>query len=122
VTARLFQQAGSRFRFGSGWTTSHSATFSGGSVATTTTDGTFVRMSFTGRAFAFVTTVRAGQPLKVFSYLDGAATGLNEVASPETQRRLQLWTMSWATSDRHVVRYVIDGTNRFDVDAIAVLE
>ena len=123
VTARLYQQTNSRFTFSSGWTTATSDKYSGGSVRYTKTDGKSLRMTFTGRAFAFVTTVRAGQPLTVDSYLDGVATGQNSISSSvETKLRAQLWTQTWPTSARRTIRYVIDGTNRFDADAIAVLE
>ncbi|MFL5650031.1 MAG: hypothetical protein ACJ777_02005, partial [Chloroflexota bacterium] len=118
-----FQQTSSRFAFSSGWTTATSDKYSGGSVKYTKTDGKSMRVTFTGRAFAFVTSVRAGQPLTVDTYLDGVPTGQNSVSSAvETKLRVQLWTATYPTSFRRTIRYVVDGTNRFDVDAIAVLE
>jgi CSLREA domain-containing protein len=120
VTARLFQQTNSRVAFSTGWTTASSTKFSGGSVKYTKTVGKSVRFTFTGRAFALVTTVRA-QNLSLKAYTDGVA-GLRELSSTQTAYQRQMFPQFFSGSERHVIRYVLNGSARFDVDAIAILE
>ena len=94
VTARLYQQTNGRFTFSSGWTNASSDKYSGGSVKYTKTDGKSMRVTFTGRAFALVTTLRAGQGISADAYLDGVSTGPQDASSSVTRLRLQIWPQS----------------------------
>ena len=67
-----------------------------------------------------MTTVRP-QKLSLTTYTDGTA-GLREVTAVDIAFQRQMFTQSFSRSERHVIRYVLNGPARLDVDAIAFLE
>jgi CSLREA domain-containing protein len=119
VGARLVQQTSSSMTYSSGWSTSSSSNFSGGSTRYSVTAGKWARLTFTGRAVAFVTTFRS--PTVSFRvYIDGVSDGNVELTSAQTLYRRQAYTRKFSSSAQHTIRiYVLSG--RVDVDAFAVL-
>ncbi len=122
VTARLYQQTSSRFTFSSGWTTASSSKYSGGSLKYTTTDGKSFRFVAKGRTFALVTTLRPSVELRAEVFHDGVSKGMSNVLSSTLIVRAQAFVQEFSSSATRTLRFVVDGTNRFDVDAFAVLE
>ncbi|HEX5829318.1 MAG TPA: choice-of-anchor Q domain-containing protein [Candidatus Limnocylindrales bacterium] len=122
VTARLAQQTSSRFTFSSGWSNSNSSSFSGGSVKFTSTDGRAVRVTVKARAVALVTTLRATKELAALVSVNGGTKSRLTASSPTTLYRAQVFPRRFSTSETRTIRYEVDTTNRFDVDAIAWLE
>ena len=105
VTARLVQQTSSAVTFSrTGWSTVSSTWYSGGSARKTTTPGSSVRITFTGRAIALVTTYRPG-PVTVDVYVDGVYQGRNQVSSYVTGYGRQVWPFRFSGTSEHTIRY-----------------
>ena len=120
VGARLIQQTSSAMTYSSGWSTSSSSNYSGGSTRYSATVGKWARLTFTGRAVAFVSTYRTpSDSFKV--YVDGVLDSTMSVTSLQNLYRRQVWTKRFSSSSQHTIRIVVV-SGRVDVDAFAVLK
>jgi CSLREA domain-containing protein len=120
VGARLVQQTSSAFTYSSGWGTSSSSNFSGGSTKYSVTAGKWARFTFTGRAVTFVTTYRL--PAATFKvYVDGVFVESLTFEPDHTRYRRQSWARKFSSSSQHTIRIVVV-SGRVDVDAFAVLK
>jgi CSLREA domain-containing protein len=123
VKARLLQQTSDAVHYSTGWRTASSTRFSGGSVKHTATAGKSVRITFTGRGIALITSVRAGQELHFDLYIDGVYVGPSVIGYSTTSYRVQFPALEFPSSATHTIRLVVtDGSARFDVDAFAILK
>ena len=119
-TARLVQQSSSSVTFGSGWSSVSSTKYSGGSTRYTTASGKSVRLSFTGRGVALVTTLRTnGGSVKV--YLDGTLVDTIALTAGSATYRVQVAARAMSGSTSHTLRVVTSGPGRVDIDGFAVL-
>ncbi|MFN8630191.1 MAG: hypothetical protein U0838_07680 [Chloroflexota bacterium] len=115
----LVQQAVAAVAYSSGWSTTSSTTFSGGSTKYATGAGRTATFSFTGRAFAWISTTgpTRGQA-KV--YIDGVLAKTVDLNAVAMTARVQVYSRLWTTSASHTVKIVVVGTAgrpRVDVDA-----
>ncbi len=109
--------------FTTGWSTSSSPYYSGGSVKYSSTAGKYAQFSFTGRAVAFVTT-KAISRGSVKIYLDGVYKATVSTYRSTTLFRQVVYQFAWPTAGSHKIRFVVVGTSghpRVDVDAILYL-
>ena len=120
----LRQNTSDAIDYGGTWKPGTSGGYSGGTVRYSTTAGSSVRYSFTGRAVAFVTTKRPDAG-KVKVYVDGTYVKTIDLGSPSTGFRQIAYSRSWATTGTHTLRLVVvggpSGHARVDLDAVAVL-
>ena len=121
VTAKLYQQTSSLMGYTSGWSTASSSKFSGGSVRYVRANGKAAAITFTGRAVAFVTTLRAGGTGKVWVYADGNLIATKTLSAAANTYRSQAVVWSFPSSAQHKIRVVTEGDGRVDIDAFAVL-
>jgi hypothetical protein len=121
MTAKLYQQTSSAVSYTSGWSTASSSKFSGASVRYVRANGKAAALTFTGRAVAFVSTMRAGGTGKIKVYIDGALVTTETMKAATTTYRSQAVTWSFPTSAQHKIRIVTEGDGRVDIDAFAVL-
>ena len=120
----LRQDDSSAITYRGGWGMGTSTGYSGGTVRYSTTAGSSVRYSFTGRAVAFVTTKRPDAG-KVKVYLDGSYVTTIDLASASTVFRHVAFSRTWSSTGTHTLRLVVvggpAGHARVDLDALAVL-
>lgn len=120
----LRQNSSDAIDYGGTWKPGTSSGYSGGTVRYSTTAGSSVRYSFTGRAVAFVTTKRPDAG-KVKVYLDGTYVKTIDLASSSTVFRLVAFSRTFSTTGTHTLRLVVvggaSGHARVDLDAVAVL-
>jgi CSLREA domain-containing protein len=121
MTAKLYQQTSSAMGYTSGWSTASSTRFSGGSVRYVRANGKAAALTFTGRAVAFVTTLRAGGTGKVWVYADGNLIAAETLSASSTAYRSQVVAYTFPSSAQHKIRVVTEGDGRVDIDAFAVL-
>ena len=123
VTARLVQQTSRAVTFSrTGWSTVSSTNYSGGSVRKSTTPGSSMRITFTGRAISLVTTFRGGPPMTVDAYVDGVYRGRLQHSSFVTSYQRQVWPFRFSSRSEHTIRFVNVGAGRLDIDAFAILK
>jgi hypothetical protein len=108
-----------------GWHTSSSPSYSGGSTWYTTTNGANASYKATGvRSIGFVTT-RGPSRGKFKVYIDGVLKAtLSAYAATNSFRRIA-YQFSWSTPGTHTIKIVVLGTAghpRVDVDAFLVLK
>lgn len=123
LTPRLVQQTSTTVRFGRGWTTQSAAGFSGSSARYARTAGASASYTFTGRAFALVTT-RATTRGRARIYVNGGYAGTVDFGASTTAFRSVAWQRTWTTVATRTVRIVVVGTAgrpRVDLDAVATL-
>ncbi len=124
VPVILRQNSSSAITYGGTWKPGTSSGYSGGTVRYSTTAGSSVRYSFTGRAIGFVTTKRPDAG-KVKVYLDGTYVTTLDLASGSTVFRHIAFSRAWSTTGTHTLRLVVVGGStghaRVDLDALAVL-
>jgi hypothetical protein len=85
--------------------------------------GASVRLTFTGRGVAWVTTTSPGRGA-VRVYLDGRYLGTVDTSSRAARYRVVAFSRSWAEVGRHTLRLELVGTPgrpRVDIDAFDVL-
>ena len=123
VLARMVQQTSRAVTFSrTGWSTVSSTRYSGGSVRTSTTPGSSMRITFTGRAIALVTTIHPGPPVTVDAYVDGVYRGPLQLSSYVTAYGRQVWPFRFSGRSEHTLRFVNVGPGRLDIDAFAILK
>jgi hypothetical protein len=109
--------------FTTGWSSSTSSRYSGGSVRYSSTAGRYAQFTFTARAVAFVTTKGSSRG-SVIIYVDGVRKATVSTFRSSTLYRQVVYQFSWSTAGSHKIRFVVVGTSghpRVDVDAILYL-
>ena len=123
LSPRLVQNTSSAVRFGSGWSSGSSSSYSGGSARYVSTKGRSVSYKFTGRSIALIAT-RAKTRGNVKVYINGVYHKTVDLYSSTTRYRSVGWQMTWATSGTRTVKLVVAGTcgrPRVDVDTFVAV-
>ena len=124
LTPRLTQQTSSTVTYSGTWTSSSSASFSGGSARYASVAGRSASYRFYGRSIALVATKSTTRG-KVKIYVDGAFVATVDLYRSSTQYRAVAWETTWSTSATRTVKIVVVGTSgrpRVDLDAFVVLK
>jgi hypothetical protein len=105
----LTQQSNASLTWTGAWTSAIDAQNSGGSAKRTSTAGASVSYAFSGRAVAWVTTLRpdAGE---VQVWLDGALVKTVDAVSDTTVYRQVMFSKTWSSYGSHTIRLVAVGT------------
>jgi hypothetical protein len=82
----------------------------GGRALRSTTAGSSLSWSFTGRSAALAVS-RTAVSGRVRVFVDDEPAGIIDLRSPESLHRRAVWSRSWASSDRHTVRIEVEGTS-----------
>jgi hypothetical protein len=119
----LIQQNSAAVSYAGAWTTESSSAHSGGSLKSATAAGASASLTFSGRAVAWVTTLRpnAGQ---VRVYVDGALAATVDTQADTTTQRYVAFSRSWSSWGRHTIKIVVVGTDgrpRVGVDAFETI-
>lgn len=122
ITPQLVQQTSTAVTWSSGWTTTSSTSYSGGSARTATTAGSSLTYAFTGRAIAVVV---ARDPTygQVKVYLDGTYLTTVDTYATSHAYRSVIYARGF-TAGSHHLKLVVVGTSgrpRVVVDAFEVL-
>ena len=80
-----------------------------------------MRITFTGRAIALVTTFRSG-PITVDAYVDGVYRGRLQISALVRTYGRQAWPFRFSDRSEHTIRFVNVGPGRLDIDAFAILK
>jgi hypothetical protein len=120
----LYQQTSGVVYTGTGWGTSSSSAYSGGSTRYASLAGRYATFTAsTARSIAFVTTKASSRgSFKV--YVDGVYKATISTYSTTTKYRQVVYQFSWSTPGTHKVKIYVVGTSghpRVDVDAFIVL-
>jgi hypothetical protein len=120
--ARLYQQTSSAFTYSkTGWATSTASAFSGGSTRRSSTFGSSVRFTATGRSFAWITTTGPTRGIARI-YVNGTFVAAVDLNVAVTTHRVQAWTRTYSSSVTKTIRIVVSRAGeRVDLDAFAVL-
>jgi hypothetical protein len=123
-TPSLFQSNTASTVYTTGWGTSSSTSFSGGSTKYSSTAGKYATFTMTNaRSIAIVATKAASRgSFKV--YVDGVYRGTISTYSTTTKYRQLVYQFAWSAPGTHKVKVVIVGTAghpRVDLDAFVVL-
>ncbi|HSL98210.1 MAG TPA: glycosyl hydrolase family 18 protein, partial [Candidatus Deferrimicrobiaceae bacterium] len=120
---KLVQQSSSALRWKGTWRGASSTAYSGGSVRRATAAGARAKLTFTGRAIAFVST-RAPRRGQVKVYLDGSYVRTIDLYASSFTPRSIVFSRAWSSRGTHTIKLVVVGTAgrpRIDVDAFEVL-
>ena len=117
-TLSAAQQTTGAAVYSGSWTTVNSSTYWGSSARASSSAGARVRFTFTGRAFAWVTTMSSARG-KVAIYVNGTYQGTVDLYSATAKAKVLGWTKRWTTSATRTVEIRVLGTAgrpRVDVD------
>ncbi|MBY8871211.1 N-acetylmuramoyl-L-alanine amidase [Micromonospora sp. PLK6-60] len=106
------------------WKDVSSTSHLGGLATTSSTKGSSLKWTFTGRSFALVA-ARSPQSGQADIYLDGVKAGTVDLYAANTPYRQAVWTKSWTASGSHTVEVVVVGTAgrpAVTVDGFAVVK
>jgi uncharacterized protein with LGFP repeats len=106
-----------------GWATTTSSSYLGGSALTSTTRNASLKWTVTGRSVAFIAR-RSSTSGQVALYVDGVKVATVDLRSSTTENRQAVWTRTWSSSGTHTVTAVVVGTSgrpRVTADGIAVV-
>jgi hypothetical protein len=119
----LIQQSSSSVVYGGTWATSSNSADSGGSATSASVAGASATMTFSGRAVAWVTTLRASAGAAQV-YVDGIlAATVDTVAAAPTYRQI-VFSTAWTSYGTHTIKLVVVGTAgrpQVDLDAFEVI-
>jgi hypothetical protein len=107
-----------------GWGSSTSSSFSGGSTKYSTTAGKYATFTATNARSISIIATKAATRGSFKVYVDGVYKGAISTYSTTTKFRQLVYQFSWAAPGTHKVRVVISGTAghpRVDLDAFVVL-
>jgi hypothetical protein len=116
--AGLTQQTSSRLSWSSGWHTTTSSSYSGGSARYAKAAGSRVSYTLSARAIALVTTAGPTRG-KAKIYVDGSLVKTIDLKASKTTYRYVAWYRQWSSSSKNTVKVVVLGTSgrpRVDVD------
>jgi hypothetical protein len=119
----LIQQTSASVAYAGSWSTSSSTSNSGGSARSATAAGASATLSFSGRAVAWVTTLRPTDGVAKV-YIDGVLAATIDTKGASTTYRQIVFSKAWTSYGAHTIKIVVAGTAgrpRVDVDAFEVL-
>jgi hypothetical protein len=119
----LVQQSATSVTYGGTWSSISSASSSGGSVKYALVAGASASMSFSGRAIAWVTTLRPTSGAARV-YVDGVLVATIDTTSTTTTYRQIVFSKAWSGYASHTIKIVVVGTAgrpRVDLDAFELL-
>ena len=103
------------------WATVRNPLYLSGTASQSTTRGSGIAWTFTGRSAALAVT-RTPASGRATIYVDGVNTGTLDLSSRQTVNRVAIWAKNWGASGRHTVRIVSSGTRPgIVVDGLVVL-
>jgi hypothetical protein len=119
----LTQNGSTALVYSGSWATASKASASGGSVKASTAAGASVSYAFSGRAIAWVTTLRpdAGE---VQVWVDGKLAATIDTYAAGTTYRQIVFSKAWSTYASHKIKLVVLGTAgrpRAELDAFEVI-
>ena len=119
----LVQQTSTSVKYTGTWTSGSDAAYSGGTVKFASAAGASASMTFSGRAVAFVTTVRnTGGAVQV--WVDGVLASTIDTYAETTTYRQVVFSKAWSSYASHTIKLVVVGTAdrpRVDLDAFEVI-
>jgi hypothetical protein len=119
----LVQQSNGSITYTGTWTTSGATADSGGTARGATVAGASATMAFSGRAVAWVTTLRdTAGVAKV--YVDGVLSATIDTVAASTTYRQIVFSKSWTSYGAHTIQIVVVGTAgrpQVDLDAFEVV-
>jgi hypothetical protein len=116
-------QASSAVHYRGSWTTSTATTWWGGTARSSSTKGSTVSYTFTGKSIAWVG-LKAATRGKANVYVNGVLKATVDLYSPTTLRQRIVWSANYSTSATRTVTIKILGTSgrpRVDVDGFVVI-
>ena len=105
----LTQDSSASLVYTGAWTASSDVANSGGSVKASATAGDSVSYTFSGRAVAWVTTLRATAG-EVQVWVDGVLTSTVDTNAVATTYRQVVFSKSWTTYASHTIKLAVVGT------------
>ena len=121
--AALTQQSSSSMKYTGIWTKADGAAFSGTSLKHASAAGAASWLTFSGRAVAWVTTLRPTSG-EVQVFIDGVLAGTIDTFADATAERAVVFSRSWASYGTHTIKLVVVGTAdrpRADLDAFEII-
>jgi hypothetical protein len=115
-----YQETSSRITYGGKWLRAYGAKNSAGYVKYTSVAGRSATFTRAFRDVAFVAPTSSGRG-KADIYLDGVKVASISLKSSTTRYRRVLWAAHFDALATHVVRVVVTGSRRVDVDCFVVL-
>jgi hypothetical protein len=91
------------------WRTIRNPAYLSGSALHSTTAGSSLSWTVTGRSMALAAS-RGHTSGKVTIYVDGASAGTLDLRSATTVHRQAIWARNWGPTDQHTVRVVVSGS------------
>ncbi|MEO5705377.1 MAG: hypothetical protein ABIZ52_06275 [Candidatus Limnocylindrales bacterium] len=116
----LTQNSSASLVYTGSWATSSNAANSGGSAKSGTAAGASVSYTFTGRAVAWVTTMRPDSGA-VQVWLDGALAATVDTHADAAAYRQIVFSKAWTTYATHTIKLVVVGSARAEIDAFEVI-
>jgi hypothetical protein len=119
----LVQQSATSVTYGGTWSSISSASSSGGSVKYALVAGASASMTFSGRAVAWVTTLRPTSGVARV-YIDGLLAATIDTTSATTVYRQVVYSRAWSSYTTHTIKIVVVGTAgrpRVDLDAFELI-
>ena len=123
VRALLVQQGNPAIQWTGTWKVATAPALSGGSSRYAAGGGSSARLTFTGRAFAWVGT-RGPSRGVARVWIDGVLVATVDTRAASTIDRAVLFARTWASAGTHTVRIVVVGTAgrpRVDIDAFEII-
>lgn len=105
----LLQNSSTSLAYAGSWGTSSNAAHSGGSVRSATAAGASVSYAFSGRAIAWVTTLRPDAGL-VQVWVDGVLVSTVDTKAAAVTYRHIVFSKAWASYSSHTIKLVVLGT------------
>ena len=123
LASRVTQQTSTTIAYSTGWTTTSSSLYCGGSVRRTGIAGKSATFTFTGRSVGLISTVAPSRG-KIKIYVDGTYVATVDLFSSSTIYRRIVWEARWGSVATHRIRIVVQGTlnrPRFDLDGFVTV-
>ena len=108
TSAPVILQESSATRTGT-WAVRYSSAYLGGRSYSSAYRGASLTWTFTGRSAAWVVS-RASASGQAYVYVDGAWAATVDLRSTTTMYRNAIWTRTWSSSAKHIVKVVVVGT------------
>jgi hypothetical protein len=122
-TPSLTQQTSTLLAYAGTWSSASNAAHSGGTVRFASKPGSSVSFSFSGRAIAWVTTLRPTSGA-VMVYVDNVLAATIDTYSASTTYRRVAFSKGWTAYGSHTIKVVVVGTPgrpRADLDAFEII-
>jgi hypothetical protein len=121
--ASLTQETSTSLAYAGTWLPAKNAAYSGGTVKFAGQPGSSVSLAFSGRAIAWVTTLRpTGGVVEV--YVDGVLEDRSDTRADTTTYRRVAFSKNWTTVGSHTIKLVVVGTPGrpvADLDAFEII-